>query len=689
MIQINRLKLEIQGYSPSNTAIKKQFGFDIPFKKGLNVIKGENTSGKSTIISCLFYSLCLEELRGTKYTRALDDSVKREFSINKERYEVFTSYVFVEIENEDGQIRTLKRSIVGNKKKEFILRIFNGRISELHSNSEFKTVFVHRERNHESEIGYYKWFANFINLPKIPKVLNQKDEYSDLYLQTIFPALFIEQTKGWSDFLASIPYFGIKDNKQRTIEYLFGLNALKNEVKKERLNAVKKRIIANWKTTLDKIDILATANSGKHTELEVEPVIDSTDLDYVTLEILKNVDSDKFILVSSLITELEGERKKINLQPQYLKNVKPELRNRLDEKKEKYLEFVKYYNDFNVKYQSQKSQLNSYRIHVKELDDEIEVNKDIKYLTEKDPSINELDSCPTCHQKFSSNIINKDLSIEFKTIKGNLSYLQNQKKLLDSSITGLVKVLSEKDIINSTFIKEISDLELSIRQIKNELVDPDLMPSRSEIQKDIRLENEILRLEKVKLDFNELISELKEISDEFGENKRAIDNLIVNEADDIVKLKKFENSFKDLLYKFNYTSNDRNIVSIQTKSPFKYFPISKYGKEIQKIQISSSSSDFIRSIWAYTISLLTNAENHPGIILFDEPSQHSMKSSSLEQFFKTVADLKQFQIIVAASSEENDRTEDKKTYSLNNILSKIDHNEYVISDMSIKEMESL
>ncbi|QXP58813.1 hypothetical protein [Olleya sp. HaHaR_3_96] len=688
MIKINRLKLDIQGYSPSNPAIKKHFGFDIPFEKGLNVIKGENTSGKSTIISCLFYSLCLEELRGAKYTRALDDSVKREFSINKEEYKVFTSYVFVEIENEEGKIRTLKRSIVGNNNEDYILRIFNGRISELDSNSEFKTVFVHRERNHESEIGYYKWFANFINLPKIPKVLNQKDEYSDLYLQTIFPALFIEQTKGWSDFLASIPYFGIKDNKQRTIEYLFGLNALKNEVNKERLNAVKKRIIANWKTTLDKMDILATANSGKHTELEVEPVIDSTDLDYVTLEILKNLDSDKFILISSLITELEGERKKINLQPEYLKNVKPELRNRLDEKKEKYLEFVKYYNDFNVKYQSQKSQLNSYRIHVKELDDEIEVNKDIKYLTEKDPSINELDSCPTCHQKFSSSIINKDLSIELNTIKGNLSYLQNQKKLLDSSITGLVKVLSEKDIINSTFIKEISDLELSIRQIKNELVDPDLMPSRSEIQKDIRLENEILRLEKVELDFNELISKLKEISDEFGENKRAIDNLIVNEADDIVKLKKFENSFKDLLYKFNYTSNNRNIVSIQTKSPFKYFPISKYGKEIQKIQISSSSSDFIRSIWAYTISLLTNAENHPGIILFDEPSQHSMKSSSLKEFFEIVGDLNKFQVIVAASSDQQDKTEDKKPYALNSILSKIDHNEYVISNMAIKEMES-
>jgi DNA repair exonuclease SbcCD ATPase subunit len=686
MIQINRLKLDIQGYSPSNTAIKKRYGFDIPFEKGLNVIKGENTSGKSTIISCLFYSLCIEELKGAKNTRALDNSVKKEFSIDGNDYKVFTSSTYVEIENEQEQIFTLKRNIEGGEHN--IVKIFKGRISELDTKPEFKTVFIDRIRNHESEVAFYPWFANFMKMPSIPKVLNQKGDYSDLYLQTIFPALFIEQTKGWSDLLASIPYFGIKDNKQRTIEYLFNLKALKNDVEKERLNEIKKRITKRWVTTLGKLDVLAIANSGKYPELDEVPFLDSKDLDYVTLQILKGIDSDDFILINILLDELKEKKSLINLHPKFIENKKPELRRILNQQKEKYLDFVDYYNKFNLKYQSQKSQLLSYQNHIEELKAEIEVNKDIKYLTEKDPSVNELDSCPTCSQKITPEIIKTDLSIEFKTIKGNLNFLQNQRKLLESSINGLIKTLEEKEIINSTFIKEMSDLELSIRQIKNELVDPDSMPSRSEIQKDILLENEILKLTKVESDFKALINELKEISDLYGENKRLIDNFKGDDVDDLTKLENFETSYKNLLYKFNYSSNKQFNVSIQRKFPFKYFPISKYGKEIQKIQMSSSSSDFIRNIWAYTISILKEAENHPGIILFDEPSQHSMKSSSLEKFFETVADLKQFQIIVAASSEENDKTEDKKTYSLNNVLSKIDHNEYIISDMSIQEMES-
>ncbi|SNR15797.1 AAA family ATPase [Tenacibaculum jejuense] len=686
MIQINRLKLDIQGYSPSNTALKKRYGFDIPFKKGLNVIKGENTSGKSTIISCLFYSLCLEELKGAKNIRALDNSVKKEFSINENDYKVFTSSTYVEIKNDDNQVFTLKRNIKGGENN--IVKIFKGGISELNSKPESKTVFIDRTRNHESEVGFYSWFAHFMKMPDIPKVLNQKGDYSDLYLQTIFPALFIEQTKGWSDLLASMPYFGIKDNKQRTIEYLFNLKALKNDVEKERLNEIKKRITERWTTTLGKLDVLATANSGKYSELDEVPFLDSKDLDFVSLKILKGIDSDNFIPINELIEELKEKKSLINLQPKLIENKKPELRRILNQQKEKYLDFVDYYNKFNLKYQSQKSQLLSYQNHIEELKAEIEVNKDIKYLTEKDPTVNELDSCPTCSQKITPEIIKTDLSIEFKTIKGNLNYLQNQKKLLESSINGLIKTLDEKEVINSTFIKEISDLELSIRQIKNELLDPDSMPSRLEIQKDILLENEILKLTKVESDFKGLINELREVSVLYGENKRLIDNFKINDADDILKLENFETSYKNLLYKFNYSSNKPFNVSVQRKFPFKYFPISKYGKEIQKIQMSSSSSDFIRNIWAYTISLLKEAENHPGIILFDEPSQHSMKSSSLEQFFKTVADLKQFQIIVAASSEENNKTEDKKTYSLNNILSKIEHNEYIITEMSIQEMES-
>ena len=43
---------------------------------------------------------------------------------------------------------------------------------------------------------------------------SKKSNYSPLYLQSIFSALFIEQTKGWSDFFANMPFFGITKAKE-------------------------------------------------------------------------------------------------------------------------------------------------------------------------------------------------------------------------------------------------------------------------------------------------------------------------------------------------------------------------------------------------------------------------------------------------------------------------------------------
>ncbi len=48
----------------------------------------------------------------------------------------------------------------------------------------------------------------------------------------------------------------------------------------------------------------------------------------------------------------------------------------------------------------------------------------------------------------------------------------------------------------------------------------------------------------------------------------------------------------------------------------------------------------IRVIWAYTLALLQTSEqyagNHPGVIIFDEPDQHSIVSSDIERLFETI-----------------------------------------------------
>ena len=58
----------------------------------------------------------------------------------------------------------------------------------------------------------------------------------------------------------------------------------------------------------------------------------------------------------------------------------------------------------------------------------------------------------------------------------------------------------------------------------------------------------------------------------------------------------------------------------------------------------------------------------------------------MQKFFKELSGLKQYQVIVAASTDKKDKTEDRLPYTLNNILQGLEYHEYEIKNKSIQEM---
>lgn len=86
----------------------------------------------------------------------------------------------------------------------------------------------------------------------------------------------------------------------------------------------------------------------------------------------------------------------------------------------------------------------------------------------------------------------------------------------------------------------------------------------------------------------------------------------------------------------------------------------KQSTSVADIKSDSSASDFVRLIWSYLIALYkasaSQGGNHPGILLFDEPAQHSMSTRSVNQMLDTLAKTRGLQSIVAASFDENENT---------------------------------
>ena len=111
--------------------------------------------------------------------------------------------------------------------------------------------------------------------------------------------------------------------------------------------------------------------------------------------------------------------------------------------------------------------------------------------------------------------------------------------------------------------------------------------------------------------------------------------------------------FKKYLSLFGYTSNQvgPHVGFSEQKNTYQYLPVVIKGDYEEEIRSDSSASDFIRSIWAYYLTLLSEGENHPGFLVMDEPCQHSMKESSLKRLFESCANIQNKQTILFCSSQ--------------------------------------
>lgn len=130
------------------------------------------------------------------------------------------------------------------------------------------------------------------------------------------------------------------------------------------------------------------------------------------------------------------------------------------------------------------------------------------------------------------------------------------------------------------------------------------------------------------------------------------------------------------------------------KDPFRCFPVYKFyesDNQPQSIRVNSSASDFVRNLWAYSLALLQEGINHPGIILFDEPGQHRIDSESLKALFESSAEIHDKQIIIFTSVDKQ-LSDDEKidlTLLLQDLVEEQDYYLYKLDEIgkSIHQLE--
>ena len=229
-----------------------QFECSIPFQEGLNIIRAENSSGKSTCVNAIAYGLGLEAILGPSRKRPFPKSLYEEIFDTKNDQNPFfvsTSTVCLDIRNASDQAARLTRDISGDDRK--IIVETDGKKTDYFLRSSGQVGSAVSER------GFHHWLADYIGWT-LPSVVTFDGAESTLYLECIFPLFFVEQKRGWSEIQANIPtYYGIKNVKRVASEFCLDIDSFEFEKKVIGFKSKIEEAEAEWDKNISAAQVAA------------------------------------------------------------------------------------------------------------------------------------------------------------------------------------------------------------------------------------------------------------------------------------------------------------------------------------------------------------------------------------------------------------------------------------------------
>lgn len=651
-----------------------QFGFSTTFQKGLNIIRGSNSSGKSTIVNCLLYSLGMEELVGGKGEAALSYAVRDYVIHDEKKHHITESYVTVEIENHLGETSTIRRWIKSETHNTKLAEVIESHMPNSGTRgTSYK--FIHDNYSAVYQEGFFTYLENFLGL-NLPKIHDSNGKRVKLYLQAIFAAIAIEQKRGWTDYIANIPYYSVSNARVRVVEYLLGLGVFDQESQRMELDLESISLNNDWTSKQKELSSQAALLRLNLTGI---PNKIASDFDQNNVQALRSANGEQSNLYTTIAT-LKRQYRDLELA------INPDGGSPNSPISEELQQQTAIVTRLVGDYETSLSNLTifnstlSTHIQLKtQTQEELTRNKTTKKLREYGASKHlhaASDSCPTCHQHIEDSLISINLTGSAMDIETNIHYLESQAKMLAKQEAGLELKIRDAEIICQNFSAQLEKERSVLSSLRKDAAKGNIV-SQAAVKKQVLLEWEIERLEEFSDKLEDALADMAKLATAFKANqdKRKLLPKDRYSEEDKRRIQRFAQHFRGNAGEFDYHSADvadivfnedsllpqlsrlelREIVDSPSDAKSKAQAV-RNGNMAQ----NSSASDFVRLIWSYIMALYQTASsrdingNHLGFIMMDEPGQHSMATKSQQALFRMLASQNNFQAIVAASFDDLD-----------------------------------
>lgn len=630
MLKINRIK-----------AISRtdggEYGFDYTLSAGLNLISSaENTKGKSSAILAIYYCLGLEEIIGGKGKKILTSVYKTVVEgEDKGTYNVLESEAWLEISN-GSEVVTIKRAAEMINRNENLITVYHSNMDTAHDPKTYvEDMYVHSAHSTTSSKGFHAFLEKFIgfDLPNVPS--NDGSEYK-LYMQLLFSGMFIEQKRGWADLFSAMPVLGIKDAKKRVVEYILSLDTLSNERKRASLKTQEAEITHQWNLLISEISALCTHENCKVHNLSMKPcILDEQDIAKVCVTVIESGNP----VIQDKLNELETRLLQLTQKtPKIVENF-DELQAELDTT-EKAIASLS--NELATNRQAliiENDVISKLEANLQAISIDLQNNKDAQKLKKMGSDLDVssfIGKCPVCGQAIQDSLLPIQNSTPLMSIEDNIHHLESQRAMVSFALAAHKKNKDTYDGNIQALSGRLFTLRRLAKSIRSDLYSVDDGLSETVVYERINIENRIQTLKQLITAVDSRLALLKELSGNWAKyvaDKQTLPRTNFTDSDSH-KVHVLETNFKHYLRAFNYKSvSSYDTIQISKEN---YLPTS----EGFDMKFDSSASDNIRAIWAYTLALLRTSNevggNHPQIVMFDEPGQHSIVTHDMVSLFSEI-----------------------------------------------------
>lgn len=626
-------------------------GRSITFASGLNVLRADNTSGKSTMLQAAIYALGLEGMLSAKREIPLPHSLTHYVEIGGEQQNILTSAVLLELENAAGEIIVVQRTIKNPALSQNLVRVYLGPMLSDPGMYEERDFFVRRPGSAQREAGFHAFLAKFLNWD-LPPVTRFDGSESPLYLECIFPYFYVEQKHGWAGVQARIPtYLGIREVAKRSPEFILGLEVYARILLRQRLRSEASQLEADWQTVRSAVTARARLTGALLNDLPSKIAQGSADSNPTVGIYL----GDKLVTIDEALSVLRVRLAALEgRDARTVGEASLELEQSLALEELALRRWVAAHSavmEEEAEYSQRRDQL---ELRLESLRDDLQRHKDSEVLrrlgSDLDVALLAEDTCPTCHQEVDDGTLT---STHVMTVAGNIKFIQEQVATFTGMYRDSNRILEALGQRRQALAESIRASRRTIRLLRESLSSRESSPAVADIAELVALRDRIERLELSQAELGQNLVRLGEIHSTWIATREEIalldrDQLSGNDQE---KISFMQASLREQLSLYGFKSLSPADVDISAET---YRPV----HEGFDLGFDLSASDMIRVIWSYLLAVMDTSRHfdgqHAGLLMFDEPRQQEVHHDGYSAFLRHSALLASqgSQVIVATSESE-------------------------------------